>query len=432
MPRFKAREIMHDNPVVGVVRDVAGSGLPDILTGPLVWSGANLKDRDSYTLRLSTEDIKEIEAALATFKSTTMVKLTAMTGLGLNGDEVSQTNFPLPNLASRLSEAAETLHDGRGFVVISGLDASRYSVEDGTVLYLGLAEYVADVRGLQDKKGNVLSHITSSKIWNVPAEQRHGIHSSKALLGLSEPQVRGADAPWPQPFHNDMGCDILALQVRHSAHSGGYTYLSSAWTLFNTLVREEPEVAVSLLTSNWPVQISGRPSRHYLAPAFAIHDGRLMVSMDPNRFGRHPSSGDAEIPVLNAAQKHALERVSVVARKTELQLRLERGDLVFLNNWAMLHRRDAYEDGKNSSRHIVRLWLRSTRLGWSVPPQMLPPWQAAYGETSETKARIYALYPMAIYMVPKYSAGSAAFMIEDSEESDGDLMIKGSARISRW
>ncbi|POR31577.1 Uncharacterized protein TPAR_08235 [Tolypocladium paradoxum] len=426
MPRFKAQEGAHGNPVVDVARNMAAPELPDILKGPLVWSGADFKDQDSYTLRLYIEDIKEIEAALETFKRTTMVKLTAMAGLGLNGDEVSQTSFPLPKLASRLSEAAETLHKGRGFVVISGLDASRYSVEDGIVIYLGLAEYVADKRGVQDKRGNVLSHITNSKLWDVPAEQRHGIHSSKALVS------RQPMPPEPQPFHNDMGCDILALQVRHSAHSGGHTYLSSAWAVFNALVREESEVARSLLTPNWPVQISGRTSRHNLAPAFAIHEGRLMASMDPNRFGRHPASTDAETPALNAAQKHALERVSVVAKRTELQLRLETGDILFLNNWAMLHRRDAYDDDKTSSRHMVRLWLRNTRLGWLVPPLMLPPWQAAYGETSKGKARIYSLYPMATYKIPKYSAGSAAFVIEDSDESDHDSTIRGSTYNSRW
>ncbi|KND89360.1 hypothetical protein TOPH_05967 [Tolypocladium ophioglossoides CBS 100239] len=388
MPHSNPQEGAHGDLVVDMVRDGAVSEIPGILTGPLVWSGADFKDQDSYTLRLSSHDIKEIEAALETFKS-----------LGLDGDQVSQPNFPLPNLASRLSKVAETLHEGRGFVVISGLDASRYSVEDSVLLYLGLAEYVADKRGQQDKRGNVLSHITNSKLWDVPVEQRHAIHSNKAL-----------------PFHNDMGCDLLALQVRRSAHSGGSTYLSSVWAVFNTLVREEPEVARSLLTPDWPVQISGRTSRHYLAPAFAIHERRLMASLDPNRFGRHPASTDADIPALNAAQTHALERVSAVARKTELELRLETGDLVFFNNWAVLHRRDAYEDGKSSSRHLVRLWLRNTRLGWPVPPQMLPPWQAAYGETSKTKTRIYSLYPMATYAIPKYSAGSAAFLIEDSDE----------------
>ena len=157
----------------------------------------------------------------------------------------------------------------------------------------------------------------------------------------------------------------------------------------------------------------------------------MMVSMDPNRFGRHPASTNADIPALDAAQQHALERVAAVSKEQELQLKLGAGDLVFVNNWAILHRRDAYEDNKDSSRHMVRLWLRNTRLGWSVPPQMLPPWQAAYGEPSRAQAPIYSLFPMATYVMPKYSAGSAAFIIEDSDESDDESRIKGSACISR-
>lgn len=52
-----------------------------------------------------------------------------------------------------------------------------------------------------------------------------------------------------------MGCDILSLQVRHSAEKGGYTYLSSAWTVFNDLLNREPGVVKTLLTPNWPVQL---------------------------------------------------------------------------------------------------------------------------------------------------------------------------------
>jgi hypothetical protein len=52
-----------------------------------------------------------------------------------------------------------------------------------------------------------------------------------------------------------MGCDILSLQVRDSANKGGYTYLSSAWTVFNDLLDREPEVIKTLLTPNWPVQL---------------------------------------------------------------------------------------------------------------------------------------------------------------------------------
>lgn len=144
-----------------------------------------------------------------------------------------------------------------------------------------------------------------------------------------------------------------------------------------------------------------------------------MASIDPNRFGPHPSSGPTNIPALTASQQSALERISKAAYRTELRLDLKTGDLLFFNNWALLHRRDAYTDGDDTSRHMVRLWLRNSKLGWAVPDSMLPPWYAAYGDNG-VRTKLYPLIPMPDYKVPKYSAGSAAFVIEDSDVSDDE------------
>lgn len=121
-------------------------------------------------------------------------------------------------------------------------------------------------------------HITDSKAWDVPAEQRHGIHSSKPLvrqqpcpppLPLFDPGRHAADAK--QPFHTDMGCDVLALQVREGAHRGGRTYLSSAAAVLNCLLRDEPAVARTLLAPDWPVQMCVRvaspPARQHVCGA---------------------------------------------------------------------------------------------------------------------------------------------------------------------
>ncbi|RFU73525.1 hypothetical protein TARUN_8739 [Trichoderma arundinaceum] len=336
--------------------DIMMSKLPNFIKGPLAWSGVDFENEDTYTLRLNEEEVEEVDAALQSFKT-----------LGLDGDEVDQHNFPLPSLAPQLAQCARVVHEQRGFFVLRGLEGSRYSVEDSTTIYLGIASYIADKRGLQDRKGNVLSHITNSKLWKVPIEKRHGIHSNQAL-----------------PYHNDMGCDILALQVRHSAEKGGYTYLSSVSTAFNELLSEAPSVAEALLTPDWPVQI-----------------------------------GPTDIPSLTDSQQSALEGISKAACRTELRLNLKTGDILFFNNWALLHRRDSYTDSDESSRHMVRLWLRNSKLGWSVPDSLLPPWFAAYGENG-VRNRLYPLIPMPDYKVPKYSAGSAAFMIEDSDASDDE------------
>jgi hypothetical protein len=384
-----------DDGVVGVNSDsFRASPIKDVssaaLTGPLVWSGQDFQGDQAYTLRLSHEEASEVDSALASFKA-----------LGLDGDEVSADNFPLPNLSRRLRASAETIHLGRGFVVIRGIDGSKYTVEDNVTIFLGVASYIADKRGLQDRKGNMLSHVTDSKKWTAPTNARHGIHTTGSL-----------------PFHTDMGCDILSLQVRDSANKGGYTYLSSAWTVFNDLLNREPEVIKTLLTPNWPVQLSGRKASFYLAPVLSFHDGKLLISLDPHRLGPHPTMTNKNIPALSETQIHALQAVSDAASRFELQLKLETGDLLFFNNLALVHRRDAYTDDDDSSRHMVRLWLRSQKYGWAIPDGMLPPWEAAYGENRKIKTRHYPIVPMPEYPAQKYTTSSACFVMEDSETSD--------------
>ncbi|OAA51918.1 Taurine catabolism dioxygenase TauD/TfdA [Metarhizium rileyi] len=362
--------------------------IPTTLNGPLVWSGQDFHDSTLYSLHLTSEDCLEIEKALDAFKA-----------LCLDGDEVSKTNFPLPTLTESLQQCSAVLHNGRGFFVIRGIDLSRYTVEDSVVIYLGIASYIADQRGIQDQKGNVLRHIISSKIWDVPLEKRHGIHSNVAL-----------------PFHNDMGCDILGLQVRHSAHERGSTFVSSAASIFNQLLSIEPTAVRTLFEPDWPVQYSGRHALFYLAPAMTWYEDRLMTSIDPNRFGPHPACSGSSIPTLSQDQKYALQKLEEAALSSELELDLERGDLLFLNNWALLHRREAYDDDDTTSRHLVRLWLRSSEQGWSVPLSMLLPWKAAY--ESKIQTRIYALHPSPTYSAPKYTVGSAAFLLDDDEEEE--------------
>lgn len=52
-----------------------------------------------------------------------------------------------------------------------------------------------------------------------------------------------------------MGCDILCLQARQSAASGGYTYLASGATVFNDIKARSPETIDTLFENEWPIQV---------------------------------------------------------------------------------------------------------------------------------------------------------------------------------
>jgi len=147
-----------------------------------------------------------------------------------------------------------------------------------------------------------------------------------------------------------------------------------------------------------------------------IFEGKLLTSVDPGRLGPYPSadSKPSEVPSLTESQQAALDALMESAKKHEVRVSLNAGDLFFINNWAVLHRRDSYHDDDDTSRHLVRLWLRNSQMGWAVPEEMQMPWKAAYGRKEEDG--VYAILPMPEYKVPRYTAGSAAFMIEDSDD----------------
>ena len=54
-----------------------------------------------------------------------------------------------------------------------------------------------------------------------------------------------------QGFHNDIFCDILAMQSRGQAAEGGRHFISSASKLYNELALERPDLLEVLATPNW-------------------------------------------------------------------------------------------------------------------------------------------------------------------------------------
>ncbi|GAW18361.1 hypothetical protein ANO14919_078360 [Xylariales sp. No.14919] len=202
-------------------------GFPPSVQGPTVWPGEDGRSFDPHTLELGPTDVAEIEQALKYFL-----------GLGLDGSEVSRDNFPLPVLCSRLRDCAVNIHRGSGLCIVRGLMPQSYSAEDDTIIFLGLASYIGSQRGVQSSKGAMLTHVYESQSWAVPRERRHGIHTNNSL-----------------PFHNDMGCEILAIQIRNCAAQGGGTYVASAAAVYNAMMKANPWALHILAKHNWPVRV---------------------------------------------------------------------------------------------------------------------------------------------------------------------------------
>ena len=89
------------------------------VTTPAAWKGSELIGDESWIHHLSTEDIAEIDSALADVKFR-----------GLEFPRFTAEDFSLPVTKPRLQSFAEDLEHGRGFLLLRGLPVNRYSEDD--------------------------------------------------------------------------------------------------------------------------------------------------------------------------------------------------------------------------------------------------------------------------------------------------------------
>jgi hypothetical protein len=99
------------------------------------------------------------------------------------------------------------------------------------------------------------------------------------------------------------------------------------------------------------------------------------------------------IPPISEAQAEALDAVHFLAEKHELRTTMAPGDLRFFNNLALMHRRDAFEDDSNNSRHLIRLWLRNEEKAWDLPSTLQLAMDRCFAAGAGLAERDYTFLP---------------------------------------
>ncbi|KAF7193762.1 Taurine hydroxylase-like protein SAT17 [Pseudocercospora fuligena] len=323
------------------------SGFPEKLGGPLIWSSSDFQDENEYIIRLSKSDIEEITSALKHFKD-----------LELEGDEVDEKSFPLPTLGPRLESASNDVYNGRGFTIVRGLDPESFSLEDYTIVYLGVSSYIAERRGKQDQRGSMLMHVMARDVTDEDPKNKD------------------------KPFHTDVVTDTLALITQQCSAEGGRSVIASAWTIYNELAATRPDILHTLAASDWPFDTYGRKPAYYSrAILYYYHEKaimsfsrRLLVGHDP-REPRTPG-----IPGLTEIQAEALGALHFIAEKHAIRPTMEKGDMRFINNMAILHRREAFVNSADSERHLIRVWLNNPEKCWDLPDPLKLAWARVFDD----------------------------------------------------
>ncbi len=311
---------------------------PNLLESQAEWRAADVADPAHWTETFSADELEELDAALQQVKAKTTDPLS-----------IGRDDFPLQGLCKRLAEVERELIDGRGFVLLRGLQRDRYSQEEMELLYWGIGMHLGRPWP-QNKHGHMLGDVTD--------QGKTGAENTSRGNELG--------GQFDFPYHSD-GSDLVGLLCLQKAKSGGASTVANAVAIHNDLVREAPELAAALYEEQ-PYDFRGEQPKDgkpfYTLPVFTEWKGRLFV-----RYIRPyilASQRHAEAPRIRPEAEEAMQRVDAmtVDPNYNVFMDLEPGDIQFVNNYHVLHARKSYIDDREAGlvRHLKRLWLETRAL----------------------------------------------------------------------
>jgi hypothetical protein len=117
------------------------------ITGPMVWTGKDLRRSTDWIRALAPAEIDELDAALR-----------AVQRRGLSWQTMTRDDFPLPRLTAALAEVSRELEDDRGLVLLRRIPVERYSDDELRIVYWGLGLHLGTPR-YQNAQGELIGDV---------------------------------------------------------------------------------------------------------------------------------------------------------------------------------------------------------------------------------------------------------------------------------
>jgi hypothetical protein len=313
------------------------------LDGPDVWAGDDVAGAQDWRFRLTPAMLTEIDAALA-----------AVRRRGLAWEAMGRADFPLSQAAILLADVARMLEEGRGLAKVTGLPVERYDEGDLRRLWYGLGLHLGTPVS-QSRAGLRMKVIRDegAGVGEVHGQLRDADGAtflSSAARTVSNGLLR---------FHTDR-TDVVGLLCAGQAEAGGLSKVASTVAVHNEILRRRPDL-LEILYRPYPRSRLGEEKDGermvYMLPVFGLRDGRFTSHY--SRTYIEAAQKLPEAPRLTAEQWEAIDLLAEVADDLCYRMRLEPGDMQFLNNHVIYHARDGFTDDAASGqvRRMFRLWL---------------------------------------------------------------------------
>lgn len=293
------------------------------------WKASSFQSSSDYTVTLTDADRKEV------------IDVVRALPAGVPLHECAVELMQLPTLGPRLSAAYEDVRNGRGFVVLRGLPTDGISTDEFVAAQWVVGLYFGDPLS-QNTDGDYIGHMMdASTIEATPRMYRSNL------------ELRP---------HSDITA-MITLAYSHKSMRGGASVVASAVTVHDQIRETAPE-HLPYLYQGFHYHLLGEeaqgraPVTEQRIPLFAVRDGQLSSRyLRSNLVAGHKELNipltDAEIAALNYFDQVA------TSPENRLAFFLERGDMVVINNYTVMHARTSFENypEPERARHLVRLWL---------------------------------------------------------------------------
>ena len=244
--------------------------------------------------------------------------------------------------------------NGRGLALVKGVPVARYTTEQRAIACWGMGLRLG-VPVSQNAKGHLLGHVKNLSGDDFDTVTNRGYHTSTAL-----------------PWHAD-SCDVVGLMCLQTGKSGGTSMVASTVAIHNEMLKRRPDL-VEELAKPWYRDRRGEipegKEPWWALPVFNYIKGYLVTSWQ----GKYIRTAQRfeELPRFTEAQTEALDMITDLAEELRFEMTFERGDIQWVHNHVIIHRRTEYEDWQDAARkrHLMRLWL-ATPGGRPVPPGLL-------------------------------------------------------------
>ena len=296
------------------------------------WTRASFKSAADFTVALDDADREELRAAVVAMER----------GERPGRIELhTRDDFPFPRLAPKLLRAYDEVRVGRGFIVLRGIPTGGFTLDRFIEAVWGIGTHFGRALS-QDCQGELISHL-----WDASQEDSAGrtYRSAQALVPRTDITA------------------ILALACWHKPAAGGVYVLTSGVTVHNQIKRQAPALLAPLYRGFHYHRLGEEPPGEppitpHRVPVFAVVDDEIGCHYQRSTIaaGEHGLGH-----VLSETDLGALDLLDEVVRMPEnrIAFRLERGDMLLINNYAILHARTRFTNYPDAAlkRHLVRLWL---------------------------------------------------------------------------